>query len=114
VRPGFDWATKYTVTPDCIGMENSQSYLPKPQSEIVLDADVMHQMEKVVTEDKCKFMNFDSIPFLLKKRSKTCQVCHYEMRKPKWKGSDSSPQLYQANGDDVTDFSWTCPTKASC
>ncbi len=85
VRPGFDWATKNKVTPDCIGTENSQSYLPKPQSEIVLDANVMHQMEEVVTEDKCEFMNFDSIPFLLKKRSKTCQVCHYEMQHYKWK-----------------------------
>jgi hypothetical protein len=28
--------------------------------------------------------------------------------------SDSLPELYQVNGEKVTDYSWSCPTKTSC
>jgi hypothetical protein len=114
-------------------VEDSNEYLPEAQNQLGELADVMHNLEKADTKNKCEFMDFTNLPLQLKKRSKTCQVCNYEMQKPKWKGvvmcmnhvvrlcsgitpprCDSLPELYQQNGDKVTDWSWTCPTKISC
>jgi hypothetical protein len=133
VRPGYDWAAKYKVTPDSTDNNNSYDYYPRAQSRVDECTEVMQEMEKAGAENKCKFVDFSSLPLQLKKRSKTCQVCNYEMQKPKWKGvvmcmnhgvwlcsgitqprCDSSPVLYKATGEKVTDYSWTCPTKTSC
>jgi hypothetical protein len=133
VRPGFDWATKYKVTPAVVEQEFGQEHFPRGQNVDSLETNNMADMERAVTENKCEFVDFDSLPFDLKKRSKTCQICNYEMRKPKWKGvvmclnhgvqlcsaisaarCDSTPTLYQKNGNPVTDFSWTCSSKTSC
>jgi hypothetical protein len=70
----------------------------------------------------------NAVPFPLNKRAKCCQVCHYELKNPKWKGvvlcpnhrvhlctesslprALSEPKLYMVNGREVTDFSWTFP-----
>jgi hypothetical protein len=75
----------------------------------------------------------NAIPFPLSKRSKACQLCNYEMRKPKWKGVVfcknhgvrlcteslpprhlSEPKLVKLDGSEVTDFSWTSPNEGSC
>ena len=133
VRPGFDWATKYKVTPAVVEQEFGQEHFPRGQNVDSLETNNMADMERAVTENKCEFVDFDSLPFDLKKRSKTCQICNYEMRKPKWKGvvmclnhgvrlcsavsaarCDSTLTLYQKNGNPVTDFSWTCSSKTSC
>ncbi len=74
-----------------------------------------------------------AIPFLLNERAKCCQVCHYELKNPKWKGvvfcpvhgvglyTESSParalvepKLYKVDGSEVSDFFWTCPAEGSC
>jgi hypothetical protein len=133
VRPGYDWAAKYKVMPDSVEADHvSQNFLPKGHTHAAQQVDIIQDMERAVTENKCEFVDFASVPFELKKRSKTCQVCSYEMRKPKWKGvvmcmnhgvrlcstvspprCNSLPKLYQTNGELVSDFSWTCPKRAS-
>jgi hypothetical protein len=78
-------------------------------------------------------MALSTIPFPLKLRSKTCQICQYEMKNDKWKGvvffashgvrlcTESSlpraltgPELVKLDGSKVTDFSWMCPDEGSC
>ena len=114
-------------------VEDSNEYLPGAQNQSGDLADVMHKLEKAKSENKCEFVDFTNLPLQLKKQSKTYQVCNYEIQKPKWKGvvmcvnhgvwlysgitsprCDSLPELYQQNGDKVTDWSLTCPTKTSC
>jgi hypothetical protein len=116
-----------------VEVEDSNEYLPGAQNQSGNLADVMHKLEKAKSENKCEFVDFTNLPLQLKKQSKTCQVCNYEIQKPKWKGvvmcvnhgvwlysgitsprCDSLPELYQQNGDKVTDWSLTCPTKTSC
>jgi len=83
--------------------------------------------------ETCRPCSFSAFPFPLKKRSKSCQVCQYELKKPKWKDvvicplhkvrlclsvqpprSLSLPALIKRDGSDVTDYSWTCEETASC
>jgi hypothetical protein len=135
VRPGYDWSAKYKVPIDLDeGNEQDRSdHLPRPRRNDKAINDVMMDMDRAEFEDKCEFIDFSSVPFDVKKRSRSCQICNYEMWKPKWKGvvmcmnhgvrlctgimpprSDSLPELYQVNCEKVIDYSWTCPTKTSC
>jgi len=88
---------------------------------------------KQSSSDTCIPCSFTSFPFPLKKRSKSCQVCQYKLKKPTWKDvvmsaahgvrlclkvhpprSMVQPALIKCDGSDVTDFSWTSPETASC
>ncbi len=91
------------------------------------------QFLKMAHCGECTPIGLNAIPFPLNKKSRTCQVCHYEMKSSKWKGvvfctnhgvrlcTESSPpriqvepKLYKLDGAEVTDFSWTCPEEGSC
>jgi len=84
-------------------------------------------------QNQCSPTSFNLFPFELSKKSRNCQVCNYELRRPKWKSivvctkhgvrlctavngprETSLPKLYKQDGTEVTDYSWTCPTEASC
>jgi len=66
--------------------EDRSEYLPTPQRNDKAVSSVMIDMDKAESEDKCDFIDFSSIPFNVKKRSKTCQICNYVMQKRKRKG----------------------------
>jgi len=74
-----------------------------------------------------------NIPFELKKRSRSCQICQYELKHPKWKDvvfcskhgvqlclgvspprQLATPSLVKEDGSDVTDYSWTTQIEGSC
>jgi hypothetical protein len=74
-----------------------------------------------------------NIPFELKKRSRSCQICQYELKQPKWKDvvfcskhgvqlclgvspprQLAAPGLVKEDGSDVTDFSWTSQIEGNC
>jgi hypothetical protein len=135
VRPGYDWSAKYKVPIDLdeVNEQDRSEQSPRPRRNDKAINDVMMDMDRAEFEDKCEFIDFSSVPFDVKKRSRSCQICNYEMQKPKWKGvvmcmnhgvrlctgimppeSDTLPELYQLNGEKVIDYSWTCPTKTSC
>ena len=86
-----------------------------------------------ITTDRCNPCSFDRLPIQINKKSRTCQICNYELRKPKWKGvvmctnhgvrlctnivparQKSMPKLYKTDGEEVTDYSWVCNRDASC
>jgi hypothetical protein len=88
VRPGYDCSAKYKVIIDLDEgkQEERLGYLPMRRRNGKAVNDVIIDMDKAALEDKCEFIDFSSVPFNAKKRSKTCQICNYEMQKPKWKG----------------------------
>ena len=88
---------------------------------------------RLATNETCTPCSFMAFPFPLKKRSKSCQICQYELKKPKWKDvvicprhgvrlcltvqpprQSMLPALIKRDGSDVTDYSWTCEETASC
>jgi hypothetical protein len=83
--------------------------------------------------DTCLPQYLNNLPMPLLLKIKICQVCKYEVRKPKWKSvmfcakhgvrlcleereqrQHSLPLLRKKVGSPVTDWSWTCETKDSC
>jgi hypothetical protein len=91
------------------------------------------QFLKLLNCDDCITTSMKTIPFELKKRSRSCQICQYELKLPKWKDvvfcskhgvrlcltispprELATPPLVKVDGSDVTDFSWTCQKQASC
>jgi hypothetical protein len=87
----------------------------------------------LINTELCQPCAFSIIPFQLNKKSKNCQVCHFEMRREKWKGvvlcskhgvhlcteiqeprAESEPKLTREGGTYVTDYSWTSNSTSSC
>jgi hypothetical protein len=81
----------------------------------------------------CLPVHLNSLPAKLSTKIKICQVCKYELRKPKWKSvtlcprhgvrlctevrqerRKSLPIITKTDGSIVTDWSWTCDTTDSC
>jgi len=67
VRPGYDWAAKYKVMPDSIEDDLVSKNLPQGRRNAVHQADIIQDMERAVTENKCEFVDFTSVPFQLEK-----------------------------------------------
>lgn len=95
-------------------------------------ASVEHLL-KIANKDTCQPCSFTSFTFTLKKLAKSCQVCQYELKKPKWMDIVLCPthgaqlclgvsllcimvslQWVKIDGSEVTDYSWTCREIASC
>jgi RNA polymerase subunit RPABC4/transcription elongation factor Spt4 len=134
VSPDTDWEAKYkqrhgrnmrtcSNQGDC---DDLDAYLPsrnvsRGASTTTINADV------------CQQCAFSIVPYQLSKESRNCQVCHYKMRREKWKGmvfcskhgvrlctdvrgprNVSEPKLLQEDGSNVTGFSWACNYTGSC
>jgi len=63
----------------------TQNTCQMPKIILAKPFDVMNDMKKGTSENKCEFIDFTNVPLEIKKWSKTW-VCSYEMQKPKWKG----------------------------
>jgi len=81
----------------------------------------------------CRPVHLNNLPCKLSTKIKICQVCKYELRKPKWKSvtlcpkhgvrlctevrqerRNCLPTITKRDGSEVTDWSWTCDTVDSC
>lgn len=144
VKQDVDWATRYKVTASSMvhSPSTNENFLdnvddvmriPLPRRRNKCTAQGIEVILNTVSSEQCNPCSFDSFPFDINKKSRTCQICHYEMRRPKWKGvvmctshgiclctnivkarAKSHPKLYQLDGTEVTDYSWTCSMDASC
>jgi hypothetical protein len=82
---------------------------------------------------KCQPIHLNDLRSNLSMKIKICQVCKYEMRKPKWKSvmlcpthgvrlclevreqrQNCLPTIRKKDGSPVTDWSWTCESTDSC
>jgi hypothetical protein len=132
--PTTDWEAKHKLhhgRPYNMRQRNTQNgaiedYLPTTHAN--------HEaMIPLINTEQCQPCAFSIIPFQLHKKSKNCQVCHYKMRREKWKGvvlcskhgvrlcteihkprAESDPKLTKEDGTYVTDFSWTSNSTSSC
>jgi hypothetical protein len=155
LRTDIDWAAKYrlrsqrsttrtqlddtndntTEEEDNNSDSESITNLIAPPPAIMTESErkSTEQFVKMIHCEECTPIGLNVIPFPLNKKSKTCQVCHYEMKNTKWEGvvfctnhgvrlcTESSPprkevepKLYKLDGTAVTDYSWTCPEEGSC
>jgi hypothetical protein len=95
-----------------------------------LNSELRHEERSIV---KCQPIHINDLRPNLSMKIKICQVCKYEMRKPKWKSvmvcpthgvrlclevrekrENSLPTIRRKDGSVVTDWSWTCETTDSC
>jgi hypothetical protein len=84
-------------------------------------------------EVSCLPVHLNSLAAKLSTKIKICQVCKYELRRPKWKSVTLCPRhgvrlctevrqerrkclpiITKTDGSLVTDWSWTCDTMDSC
>jgi hypothetical protein len=148
VRTDVDWVSKYKVnqspekqdgTDDDEELSSEDGYshdslfLPQRQRQLNYTTEGVDVVLRAVMTDQCNPCSFDRLPIVINKRSHACQICNYELRKPKWKGvvmctnhgvrlctaiipsrQKSMPKLYKLDGTLVTDFSWTCDMDALC
>lgn len=105
--------------------------LPRKKSKLIVEG--LELVLNTVSSEQCSSCSFDSFPFNINKKSRTRQICHYEMQHPRWKGvvmctnhgiclctnivkarGISVPKLYKLDRTAVTEYSWTCSMDASC
>jgi hypothetical protein len=142
VRQDIDWATKYKIVQNAFLRRSSRNRNSDESDQIDIlpcgrycydNTDSFNAFLDSLQTNTCTPISFKSIPFEIPRKSRNCQLCNYEMRRDKWKGvvlcsqhgvrlcteshpprRASSPKLLQDNGEEVTDFSWTCEEEGSC
>jgi hypothetical protein len=143
VRQDINWEEKYKVSPltrkqrrarrnNATDSDTEAGILPAGRV-IGDDANEIEAFADLITHAECIPLSFKGIPFDIPRKSRKCQVCNYEMRRDKWKGvvlcskhgvrlcteshpprKVSSPKLLKDDGEEVSDFSWTCEETGSC
>jgi hypothetical protein len=68
------------------GYSHDSLFLPKRQRKLNYTMEGIDVVLRAVTTDQCNPCSFDRLPIVINKRSRACQICNYELRKPKWKG----------------------------
>jgi Transposase IS4 len=137
VKPDVDWASRYklsaTVMDDSPNSNDNSSsdeerllFFPQPRRMRAVAMEAVQVIFNTVNSEQCNPCSFQSFPFDISKKKRTCQICNYEMRRPKWKDvvmctrhgirlctnlvtarETSLPKLYKTDGTLVTDYSWT-------
>jgi hypothetical protein len=146
VHRDVDWATKYRIaraTQQATASEGTMEvpiddedelfFLPSRQKRMNCRSEGVDVLLSAITTDQCNPCSFDRLPVQINKKSQTCQICNFELRKPKWKGvvmcknhgerlctnivlarEKTMPKLYKSDGTVVSDYSWVCNRDASC
>ena len=113
--------------------DDDEEFLPQPHYGKNKESRNLDHLINTMQADTCNPCSFNIFPFQIAKKSRSCQLCNYEMQRPTWKGvvvcsnhgvrlctnvvppcQASLPTLNKLDGSKVTDYSWTCPTEGSC
>jgi hypothetical protein len=91
VKPDQDWASKYKITSTetaksrgtnyvSLGSEEQLTFIPRPRIIRAAGTTLTEGILKTFNGEQCNPCSFQSFPFDINKKSRTCQICNYEMR----------------------------------